>query len=118
MADSKSKEMVKAAIEAMKDKKAEDIRVIDISNVSVIADYFIIANGNNPNQVQAIVDNVEEQLYKAGFADPEVEGYNSASWILLDYEDVIIHVFSKEDRLFYNLERIWRDGIEVNPEEI
>ena len=63
MADSKSKEMVKAAIEAMKDKKAEDIRVIDISNVSVIADYFIIANGNNPNQVQAIVDNVEEQLY-------------------------------------------------------
>ena len=108
MADSKSKEMVKAAIEAMKDKKAEDIRVIDISNVSVIADYFIIANGNNPNQVQAIVDNVEEQLYKAGFADPKVEGYNSASWILLDYEDVIIHVFSKEDRLFYNLERIWR----------
>ena len=105
MADSKSKEMVKAAIEAMKDKKAEDIRVI-------------IANGNNPNQVQAIVDNVEEQLYKAGFADPKVEGYNSASWILLDYEDVIIHVFSKEDRLFYNLERIWRDGIEVNPEEI
>ena len=70
MADSKSKEMVKAAIEAMKDKKAEDIRVIDISNVSVIADYFIIANGNNPNQVQAIVDNVEEQLYKAGVADP------------------------------------------------
>ena len=67
MADLKSKEMVKAAIEAMKDKKAEDIRVIDISNVSVIADYFIIANGNNPNQVQAIVDNVEEQLYKAGF---------------------------------------------------
>ena len=65
MADLKSKEMVKAAIEAMKDKKAEDIRVIDISNVSVIADYFIIANGNNPNQVQAIVDNVEEQLYKA-----------------------------------------------------
>lgn len=118
MADSKSKEMVKAAIEAMKDKKAEDIRVIDISNVSVIADYFIIANGNNPNQVQAIVDNVEEQLYKAGFADPKVEGYTSASWILLDYEDVIIHVFSKEDRLFYNLERIWRDGIEVNPEEI
>ena len=118
MADSKSKEMVKAAIEAMKDKKAEDIRVIDISNVSVIADYFIIANGNNPNQVQAIVDNVEEQLYKAGFADHKVERYNSASWILLDYEDVIIHVFSKEDRLFYNLERIWRDGIEVNPEEI
>ena len=61
---------------------------------------------------------IEEQLYKAGFADPKVEGYNSASWILLDYEDVIIHVFSKEDRLFYNLERIWRDGIEVNPEEI
>mgnify|MGYP000372069677 CR=1 FL=1 len=94
MAENNSREMARIAIEALRDKKGEDIRVIDISKVSVIADYFIIVSGNNPNQVQAIVDNVEEQLYKAGFADPKVEGYNSASWILLDYEDVIIHVFS------------------------
>lgn len=119
MADKeKALEMVKVAVEAMKDKKAEDIRVIDISNVSVIADYFVIASGNNVNQVQAIVDNVEEQLYKEGFDSPKVEGYNSASWILLDYNDVIVHVFSQDDRLFYDLERIWRDGITVDIDEL
>ena len=110
----KTKAMVRVAVEAMKDKKAEDIRVIDISNISVIADYFVIASGNNANQVQAIVDNVEEKLHDEGCVDPRVEGYNSASWILLDYNDVILHVFSKDDRLFYDLERIWRDGIEID----
>ncbi len=114
----RAKQMVKAAVKAMEDKKAEDIRIIDIRNVSVISDYFIIANGNNQNQVQAIVDNVDEQLHKAGFSEPKVEGYNTASWVLLDYNDVIIHVFSKEDRLFYNLERIWRDGKEINADEL
>ena len=114
----KAKQMVKAAVKAMEDKKAEDIRIIEIRNVSVIADYFIIANGNNQNQVQAIADNVEEQLHKAGFSEPKIEGYNTASWILLDYNDVIIHVFSKDDRLFYNLERIWRDGTEINANEL
>ena len=112
MAD--SKEMVKVMVAALQDKKAEDIRIIDISNVSVIADYFVIANGNNPNQIQAMVDNVEEQMYKSGFDDPKVDGYNSASWILLDYHDVILHVFSEEDRAFYNIERIWRDGKEID----
>ena len=112
MAD--SKEMVKVMVAALQDKKAEDIRIIDISNVSVIADYFVIANGNNPNQIQAMVDNVEEQMYKSGFDDPKVEGYNTASWILLDYKDVIVHVFSEDDRAFYNIERIWRDGKEVD----
>ena len=91
MAD--SKEMLKVIIDALQDKKAEDIRVIDISNVSVIADYFVIASGSNTNQIQAMVDNVEEEMFKAGFDDPKVEGYNTASWILLDYKDVIVHVF-------------------------
>lgn len=109
-----AKEMVQVAVEAMKDKKAEDIRVIDISKISVIADYFVIASGGNANQVQAIVDNVEEKLHIEGCAEPRVEGYNSASWILLDYNDVIVHVFSRDDRLFYDLERIWRDGVEVD----
>ena len=70
-----SKEIVQIAVEAMKDKKAEDIRVIDISKVSVIADYFVIASGNNANQVQAIVDNVEEQLFYECCEDPRVDGY-------------------------------------------
>ena len=107
-------ELVKLAVDALKDKKAEDVRIIDIHEISTIADYFVIASGTNQNQVQAMVDNVEEQMYKSGFDDPKVEGYNSASWILLDYHDVILHVFSEEDRAFYNIERIWRDGKEID----
>ena len=85
-----SKQMAKVAVEALKEKKGYDVKVIDISEISILADYFIIANGSNANQVQAMVDNVEEQMYKAGFDDPKVEGYNNASWILLDYNDVVI----------------------------
>lgn len=118
MAEKNAKEMVKTAVAALQDKKGEDIRVIDISGVTVIADYFIIASGSNPNQVQALVDNVEEQMYKAGYDDPRVEGYNTASWVLLDYNDVIVHVFSQDDRLFYNLERIWRDGKEIDVDSL
>ena len=118
MAEKNAKEMVKTAVAALQDKKGEDIRVIDISGVTVIADYFIIASGSNPNQVQALVDNVEEQMYKAGYDDPRVEGYNTASWVLLDYNDVIVHVFSQDDRLFYDLERIWRDGKSLTVEEL
>lgn len=118
MADTKSKEMIKIIVDALNDKKAEDIRVIDISNISVISDYFVIANGSNPNQIQALVDNIEEKMGKAGYIEPKVEGYNSALWILLDYEDVIVHVFSRDDRQFYNLEKVWSDGITVEASEI
>ena len=118
MAEKNAKEMVKTAVAALQDKTGEDIRVIDISGVTVIADYFIIASGSNPNQVQALVDNVEEQMYKAGYDDPRVEGYNTASWVLLDYNDVIVHVFSQDDRLFYDLERIWRDGKEIDVDSL
>lgn len=118
MAEKNAKEMVKTAVAALQDKKGEDIRVIDISGVTVIADYFIITSGSNPNQVQALVDNVEEQMYKAGYDDPRVEGYNTASWVLLDYNDVIVHVFSQDDRLFYDLERIWRDGKEIDVDSL
>ncbi len=105
-----AKEMVKLAIQALEDKKGEDIRVIDIREVSVLADYFLIASGSNSNQVQAMTDNVEEVLGKAGHACRQIEGYQSANWVLMDYGDIIVHVFCREDRLFYDLERIWRDG--------
>ena len=105
-----ARELAKLVIKALEDKKAEDIKVIDISNVSVIADYFIIASGNNRNQVQALADNVDETCGRAGYPVKQVEGYDSANWILMDFSDVIVHIFSKEDRLFYDLERIWRDG--------
>ena len=96
--------------DALDEKKGEDIKIIDIHNVSVIADYFVIASGTNSNQVQAIVDNVEEQLGRAGFEAKQIEGNRNSSWILMDYGDVIVHVFDEENRLFYDLERIWRDG--------
>lgn len=111
-----SKEMAKIVINALEEKKAEEIRAIDISEISVIADYFIIANGSNRNQVQALADNVDEMLQKANYSSKQVEGYDGANWILMDYGDIIVHLFSKEDRLFYDLERIWRDGkiIDIN----
>ena len=105
-----SKEMVKLAYNALSDKKGEDINIIDILSVSVLADYFIIAHGSNPNQVQAMADNVEEVLGREGCECKQIEGYQNANWILMDYKDVIVHIFCKEDRLFYDLERIWRDG--------
>lgn len=105
-----SKEIAKLAIKALEDKKAEEIKVIDISEVSVIADYFIIANGTNRSQIQALSDHVEETLGKAGAPLRQIEGYQNANWVLLDFQDVIIHIFDKENRLFYDLERIWRDG--------
>ena len=103
-------EIVKTAVEALRDKKAEDVTVIDITGVSSIADYFIIANGNNQNQLTAMQDAVDEALYKPGLHAKQIEGNNKSTWILMDYEDIIVHLFSKEDRLFYDLERIWRDG--------
>ena len=103
-------EIVKTAVEALRDKKAEDVTVIDITGVSSIADYFIIANGNNQNQLTAMLDAADEALYKAGLHAKQIEGNNKSTWILMDYEDIIVHLFSKEDRLFYDLERIWRDG--------
>jgi len=106
--------MARLAIEALEDKKAEDIRVIDISEISVIADYFIIAGGGNQNQIQALSDNVEEKLGKAGAPVRQIEGYNTANWILLDFGDVIVHIFDKENRLLYDLERIWRDGKQID----
>ena len=114
----KSKEMAKIACRALEDKKGEDIRIIDISGVSVVADYFVIANGSNANQVKALVDNVEEVLLKAGNEVKQTEGYGVANWVLLDYTDIIVHVFDKENRLFYDLERIWSDGKTIDLKDL
>lgn len=117
MSHKNAKEMARLAIQALEDKKAEDIRIIDISQVSVIADYFIIAGGSNKNQIQALCDNVQEKLGRAGCPEKQIEGYNTANWILMDFGDVIVHVFDKENRLLYDLERIWRDGRLMNAED-
>ena len=115
---SKSLEMVKLAKTALEDKKAGDIKVIDISGVSVLADYFIIADGSNVNQVQAMGDNVDEVLGRAGYECKQMEGYGTGGWILMDYGDIIVHAFCREDRLFYDLERIWRDGKVLDESEL
>ena len=101
-----SKETVKLIIDALE----ENIQIIDISEVSSVADYFIITNGTNKSQVQALADNVGEKLDREGIHAKQVEGYSNANWILLDYTDIVIHVFDRESRGFYDLERIWRDG--------
>ncbi len=110
MVANNSKEMAKIVVNALEEKKAKDLKLLDISDVSVLADYFVIASGSNHNQVQAMADEVEEKLGKAGFTPKQGEGYQTANWILMDYQDIIIHIFDEENRLFYDLERIWRDG--------
>ena len=107
------KELARIAVDALEDKKAEDIHIIDISEVSTLADYFIIANGTNRSQIQTLADHVEEVLGRAGLPLKQTEGYESANWILMDYRDIVVHIFDKENRLFYNLERIWSDGVVV-----
>ena len=98
-----SQEYCKIAVAALEDRKAEDVKIIDIREISPVADYFVIADGTNQNQIQAMRDACEEALYKAGLKTKQIEGNSSSTWILMDYGD-------KEDRLFYDLERIWRDG--------
>ena len=99
---------------AIDDKKGVNTRILDISAITTISDYFIITSGNNYNQVRAIADNVEEELLKKHGMRPErVVGYNIGEWILLDYIDYVIHVFDREQRLFYDIERIWSDGKEI-----
>ena len=112
MAD-QERSLLQLTVDAMADKKAEDIRAIDISEVSVVADYFLIGGGTNRSQIQAICDNVEEKLTRAGYPVKQIEGYDTANWILMDFGDLIVHIFDKENRLLYDLERLWRDGKEI-----
>ena len=111
-----SAKYAKIAYNALADKKGDNIKIIDISEISPIADYFIIAGGDNQSQIQALSDAVDEKLGRAGLPLKQIEGYNNANWILLDFGDIIVHIFDKENRLFYDLERIWCDGkkIELN----
>ena len=101
---------LKTIVKVLDEKLAEDIVVIDMSIDSPICDYFVIASASNQNQVQAMVDNVDETLGRAGFEAKQIEGTRNSSWVLMDYGDMIVHVFDEENRLFYDLERIWRDG--------
>ncbi len=102
--------LVKSICDAAMDKKAQDVTVIDIRELSVIADSFVICSGSSKSQVKAICDGIEEKLAKANVKPIKIDGYNEARWIVLDYADVLVHIFYDEDRLFYNLERLWNNG--------
>ncbi|MCR4907297.1 MAG: ribosome silencing factor [Lachnospiraceae bacterium] len=110
MNDKDEQENLRLISDALSEKKGEDIRILDISALSVIADYFLIASGSNPTQIQAMADNVEEKLKDKGKRPLSIEGYAGAAWILMDYGNYVIHIFDRENREFYDLERIWKDA--------
>ena len=112
------KEIALKACDIINEKLGTDIVCLDITHMTVIADYFVIASGRNPNHVKALLDEVEEKLAEAGYEASDKEGLNTCTWGLIDFQRVIIHVFSQEARVFYNLERIWSDGKKVAPEEL
>lgn len=109
---------VKLVVNTLDEKKADDIKVIDISEISSIGDYFIIATGDNQRLVHSLCNEVEEKLSKENVFPKNIEGFQHGNWVLMDYEDFIIHVFDKENRGFYNLDRIWKDGKEINISEL
>jgi len=97
-------------IQALHEKKAQDVKAIDISELTTIAQYFVICSGTSVTHIKTLADFVEEKLMESGVHCLHREGYNSARWILLDYGDVVVHIFHEEDREFYGLERLWQDG--------
>lgn len=111
-------EKIKCAVNALDEKKAGNIRIIEVKEISSFADYFIIADGKNKNQLQALCDNVQDSMQKMGLEIKNKEGNSNGGWILLDYYDIIIHVFSDEAREFYDLEHIWNDGNIISPGEL
>ena len=116
--ENQSKKMVQIVYDALDEKLGEDIEILKVDEISIIADYLVIANGRNQNQLNAMTDLVEEKMIEAGYKSKRIEGTKKSSWVLMDYGDVIVHVFSKEDRLFYDLERIWKDGKKISREEL
>ena len=107
------------AVQAAEAKKAEDIAVLEMDKASgAFTDYFVICSGSNPRQIQAISDEVEERLGKTGVRPTHVEGYSQADWVLLDYVDFVVHVFSPKARNFYNLERLWKSAKRYEPTDL
>ena len=109
---------LKTIVKVLEEKLAEDIVVIDMSIDSPICDYFVIASASNERLLLALKDHIEEACDKEGYFVKNIEGRKNSKWILMDYGDIIIHIFSKEDRLFYDLERTWRDGKVVDVSDL
>src|SRR6201985_611524 len=114
-----SRAQVLEAVHACEDKKAEDLAILELDKGSgAFTDFFVICSGSNPRQVQAISDEVEQRLSRAGERPANVEGYNQAEWVLLDYVDFVVHVFSEKARKFYDLERLWKSAKRLEPSDL
>ena len=111
-------DVLKIAVNAADDKKAHDIVALDITEIASFANYFLLCTGDSSRQMQAIADEVEERLKASGIKPSHVEGYQNAEWILMDYLDLVVHIFSKKARVYYDLERLWRDGKTLDTESL
>jgi ribosome-associated protein len=103
-------EALKIAVNAADDKKAHDLVILDITKITSFANYFLLCTGDSSRQMQAIADEIEKKLKAFGLRPAHVEGYRNSEWILMDYMDMVVHIFSKNARIYYDLERLWRDG--------
>ncbi|MGN0612378.1 MAG: ribosome silencing factor [Porcipelethomonas sp.] len=110
-------EKLRLIIKTLDTKKAEGIQAIKISDLTIIADYFIIASGNSSTQTRTLAEEVEYQMSQAGVEPERKEGYNGSNWVILDYGDIVVHVFYKEARDYYQLERLWADGERIDIEQ-
>ncbi len=111
-------DVLKIAVKAVDDKKASDLVVLDISSIASFANHFLLCSGDSSRQIQAISDEVEEKLRRQGLRPAHIEGYRNAEWILMDYIDLVVHIFSKRARAYYDLERLWRDGKRLDVEKL
>jgi len=114
-----TRQQVAVAIGAVENKKGEDLSILEMGkNSGAFTDYFVVCTGTNPRQIQAISDEVETRLSQSGIRPNSVEGYNQAEWVLLDYVDFVVHVFSERARKFYDLERLWKSAVRLSPAEL
>ncbi len=109
---------LKIALKAVESKKALDVTVLDITEIASFANYFLICSGDSSRQIQAIADEVETKLKESGHRPNHIEGYRNAEWVLLDYVDLVVHIFSKRARAFYDLERLWRDARKLDARKL
>ena len=112
------KKKVELIVNCYDDKKAHDIVAMEVGELTSVADYFVIGSAPSSTQVKAIADEIEEKMEKAGFRAVHREGYNSAMWILLDYSDIVCHIFNDETRKFYDIERLWSDAKKLDIEKL
>jgi len=114
-----TRQQVAVAVGAVENKKGEDLAILEMDkNSGAFTDYFVVCTGTNPRQIQAISDEIETRLSKSGIRPNSVEGYNGADWVLLDYVDFVVHIFSERARKFYDLERLWKSAVRLSPAEL